>query len=133
MKFMLDTNICAALINGSSPQALVHISRCQIGEVGISSICLGELRHGVENSTHKTQNIAALERFLLDIEIVNFDESAAESYGRVRAFLKRKGTLIGPLDMLIGAHALALQSTLATNNVKEFRRIPKLSVVDWLR
>ena len=66
------------------------------------------------------------------MEIANFDREVARVYGRVRATLEKKGTPIGSLDMMIGAHALVLGVTLATNNTREFSRIKGLSVVDWL-
>jgi len=66
------------------------------------------------------------------LELANFDREAARVCGRIRATLEAKGTLIGSMDMLIGAHALALGVTLATNNGREFSRIKGLTVVDWL-
>ena len=67
-----------------------------------------------------------------DDEHVEIDREAARVYGRVRATLEKKGTPIGSLDMMIGAHALSLGVTLATNNTRQFSRIKGLTVVDWL-
>jgi tRNA(fMet)-specific endonuclease VapC len=66
------------------------------------------------------------------LEIANFDRETARVYGRVRATLEKKGAPIGSLDMMIGAHALSLGATLATNNTREFSRIKGLTIVDWL-
>src|SRR5437016_4773430 len=63
--------------------------------------------------------------------VASLDSDAAVSYGRVRAWLEARGTPIGPLDTLIGAHAAALDVILVTHNTREFRRIDTLRVEDW--
>jgi len=132
MKVMLDTNICIAIIKQKPPQALKRFTAYKVGEIGISWVTLAELEFGVAKSQHLEKNQAALDEFVLPLEIANFDRETAKVYGRIRAALEKKGTPIGPLDMMIGAHALALGVTLATNNTKEFSRIKGLTVVDWL-
>ena len=132
MKVMLDTNICIAIIKRKPPQVLKRFSAYRVGEIGISWATLAELEFGVAKSQHLERNQTALDEFVLPLEIANFDREAARAYGRVRAMLETKGTPIGALDMMIGAHALALGVTLVTNNTKEFRRISGLNVVDWL-
>jgi len=131
MKFMLDTNICIYLIKQKSPKIIEHIKRCKPGEIGISSITLAELQYGVAKSFHRKQNQIALQEFLIPIEIVSFDEKAATLYGKIRAQLEKSGTPIGSMDLLIGTHALSLGVTLVTNNIREFKRIKGLRVVDW--
>lgn len=132
MKYLLHTNICIALIRKKPPKILKRLATLATGDVGISSITLAELRYGVAKSTDEAKNAAALEEFLLPLEIADFDASAAQSYGRVRASLEKAGTPIGPLDTQIGAHALNLGTTLVTNNLREFRRISGLKVEDWI-
>ena len=66
----------------------------------------------------------------MKVEIARFDHEAAKVYGQVRATLEKKGTPVGALDTMIGAHALALGVTLATNDTREFSRIKGLSIVD---
>jgi len=132
MKVMLDTNICIAIIKQKPPQALKRFTAYKVGEIGISWVTLAELEFGVAKSQHLEKNQAALDEFVLPLEIANFDRETAKVYGRIRAALGKKGTPIGPLDMMIGAHALALGVTLATNNTKEFSRIKGLTVADWL-
>ena len=70
---------------------------------------------------------------LSSIEIVAFDDAAADEYGEIRAGLEKKGTPIGSLDMLIAAHARSLGCTLVTNNTKEFCRVEGLEVVNWVK
>ena len=132
MKVMLDTNTCIAIIKRKSPQVLKRLDACQVGEVGISWVTLAELEFGVAKSQHLEKNRAALDEFVLPLEIAGFDRDIARVYGQVRAAPEKKGTPIGALDLLIGAHALAQGATLATNNTREFSRIKGLTIVDWL-
>jgi tRNA(fMet)-specific endonuclease VapC len=131
MKYMLDTNICIYLIKQKPEKVLRHFKNHSIGDIGISSITLAELRFGVEKSQQIQNNRQALEEFILPLEIADFDEKAAVRYGAVRAALEKAGTPVGSMDMLIGAHALSLDLTLVTNNVREFKQIKNLKVVDW--
>jgi tRNA(fMet)-specific endonuclease VapC len=73
-----------------------------------------------------------LAQFLLPLKIVNFDNAAATIYGDIRAKLEKQGTPIGSLDTLIAAHALSLQVTLITNNIREFNRVPNLKLKNWV-
>jgi tRNA(fMet)-specific endonuclease VapC len=132
MNVMLDTNICIAIIRQKPPQALRRFTAFKVGDIAISSVTLAELEFGVAKSQYLERNQAALDEFILPLEVASFDREAARVYGRIRAMLEKKGTPIGSLDMMIGAHAVALGATLATNNTREFSRIKGLSVVDWL-
>ncbi len=131
MKYMLDTNICIYLIKQKPPKVLKHFKSHAVGDIGISSITLAELRYGVSKSQHIEKNRQALDEFILPLEIEDFDEKAAAEYGTVRADLEKAGKPIGSMDMLIGVHALALGAALVTNNTKEFKQIKNLKVVDW--
>ncbi len=131
MKYMLDTNICIYLIKKQPPKVLKHFKSHTVGDVGISSVTLVELRYGVSRSQYIEKNQQALDEFILPLEIADFDEKAAQEYGTIRAELERAGKAIGSMDMLIGAHAYALGATLVTNNTKEFKQIKNLKIVDW--
>jgi tRNA(fMet)-specific endonuclease VapC len=133
MRFMLDTNTCIFLIRRKHPRLLQRIVSCIPGDLGVSAITLAELEYGVAKSSQRDRNRNALAEFLLPFEIALFDEEAARTYGAVRAHLESKGTPIGSLDTLIGAHALSRGITLITNNTREFKRIPRLQVADWSR
>ena len=132
MKLMLDTNICIYIIKQQPVTVLKRFLEYQIGDIGISSITLSELRYGVAKSTHQEKNTKALDEFITPLEVVSFDEEAAHVYGDIRATLEKAGTPIGSMDMLIAAHAVSLGIPLVTNNAREFVRIPTLNIIDWL-
>ena len=131
MKWLLDTNVCIAVIRQRPESALRRLRGKQVGQVGLSTITLAELEFGAAKSQQPARARAALREFLLPLEVVPFNEAAADAYGTVRAAMEKKGRPIGPLDTLIAAHALALGTVLVTNNTREFRRVPGLSVEDW--
>ena len=131
MKYMLDTNICIYIIKQKPLKVLKHFRRQAVGDIGISSITLAELRYGVSKSLHVEKNRLALDEFVLPLEIADFAEREAGEYGVLRAELEKAGKPIGSMDMLISAHALALGVTLITNNTKEFRQVKDLIIADW--
>jgi tRNA(fMet)-specific endonuclease VapC len=132
MKYMLDTNICIAIIRNKSTDAIKKLTSHRPGDVGVSVITVAELVHGTQKSSQPENNMAALDQFLLPLEVADFDQGAAIAYGSLGADLEKKGTLIGSMDMLIAAHALSLGAILVTNNTEEFQRVPNLKVEDWL-
>lgn len=131
MKYMLDTNICIFTIKKKSPAIIRNFLRHDPDELCISSVTYSELMYGVEKSMAAERNKAALSLFLSPIRILDFDARAAEEYGRIRASLERKGMPIGPMDMLIAAHAKAEDLILVTNNTREFKRVEALEIEDW--
>jgi tRNA(fMet)-specific endonuclease VapC len=131
MKYMLDTNICIYCIRKNPQKVFRRMQGREIGDVGISAITYSELRFGVADSSNPEQNSIALAEFIAPLEVLNYTAEIAETYGSIRSFLKTKGKLIGPLDLLIAAHAVHLESTLVTNNVREFSRIPGLKIENW--
>ena len=133
MKYLLDTNICIFVINNRPETVRRKMQGIAVGEIGISSVSVSELAYGVAKSAQIDRNQAALDKFLMPLEILPYDENAAKGYGTIRAHLESKGTPIGPMDLMIAAHALALNLTVVTNNVREFRRIPGLKVEDWTK
>jgi tRNA(fMet)-specific endonuclease VapC len=132
MKYLLDTNICLALIRQRPAALLQQLTSHEPGEVGISAITLAELVHGAEKSAQSENNRSALQQFLLPLELADFDQKAALAYGKIRTELERDGQIIGSMDMLIAAHAVGLDAILVTNNVREFQRVNGLALEDWL-
>lgn len=133
MRYMLDTNICIYVIKHKPESVFRKLKKIKPEDVCISSITYAELAYGVEKSSQPERNRLALSMMLSSIEIVAFDDAAADEYGEIRAGLERKGTPIGSLDMLIAAHARSLGCTLVTNNTKEFCRVEGLEVVNWVK
>lgn len=97
----------------------------------ISAVTYAELMHGVEKSKAVEKNRIAISLFLSPITVLEFHASAAEEYGKIRAQLERKGTPIGPMDLLIAGHARSEGLILVTNNTGEFERVEGLRVEDW--
>lgn len=133
MEYLLDTNICVYIIKRKPINVFAKFKELSIGSVGISSITLAELHYGIEKSLFPDKNREALEKFLTPIEIIDFGFEASNEYGKIRAELERKGTPIGPLDMLIAAHAKSLNVILVTNNEREFERVTNLKIENWTK
>jgi len=130
MRWMLDTDTCISIIK-KHPQVLKKLRGKSVGQVGISSITLGELSFGAEKSSRSKEAHEALGDFLVALEVAGFDDAAAMTYGRVRASLAQKGQPIGPLDTLIGSHALEIDVVLVTHNTRQFSRVDGLRLEDW--
>ncbi|MDE6848843.1 MAG: type II toxin-antitoxin system VapC family toxin [Ruminococcus sp.] len=130
MKYMLDTNMCI-YAQKNIPQVIEKIKNNFQYGVAISSITLAELEFGVQASANIEKNTIALYKFLSIVEILDFDSSAATEYGKIRADLKRKGTPIGNMDMLIAAHAKSEDLIVVTHNTREFERVEELQLEDW--
>ncbi|MDO9584816.1 MAG: type II toxin-antitoxin system VapC family toxin [Desulfomicrobium sp.] len=129
--YLLDTNICIYVIKRRPQQVLERFRQADVSSIAISSITFSELMFGAAKSSRPEQNRIALTQFVAPLEVVPYDDTAAQRYGDLRACLERQGTPIGSLDMLIAAHALALNCVLVTNNVKEFARVPQLRMENW--
>ncbi len=131
MKFLIDTNICIYIMNNRPPEVFQKFKSIQVGDIGISSITVSELHYGVSKSKRIEENLKRLEEFLVPFEVLPYDENASKYYGRIRSHLEKQGNLIGPLDLLIAAHALSNGLILITNNEKEFKRIKSLKTENW--
>lgn len=131
MTYMLDTNICIYAIKNKPEQVLRRLKDNLPKGLCISAITLAELEHGVEKSVNPEKNQMALIQFLAILDILPFDDLAAAEYGNICAYLQKRGTPIGTMDMLIAGHARAEGLILVTNNVREFMRVPNLDIENW--
>lgn len=131
MMYMLDTNICIYAIKNKPLQVLKQLKENYDKGICISAITLAELEHGVCKSSYPDKNRMALIRFLSILKILPFDAMAAAEYGKICAYLQKQGTPVGTMDMLIAGHAKANHLILATNNTREFMRIPELQIENW--
>jgi tRNA(fMet)-specific endonuclease VapC len=131
VRYLLDTNAASYLINKKSAAMDRHVARAPVAELGISAVTEGELRYGVASKSSAPLE-AALENFLLTVTILAWDSAAALEYGRLRTELERAGRLLGSLDMMIAAHAIALGAVLVTAD-RAFGRIKNLKTEDWTK
>jgi len=129
---MLDTNICIYIIKNRPKSVKERFREFEIGELCISTITVSELMYGAFKSEHTEKNLKAIESFLMPFEIVDYDFTASVEYGKIRAYLEKKGKVIGNMDMQIAGHALALDLVLVTNNTKEFERVEGLRLDNWV-
>lgn len=130
MRFMLDTNICTYAIKKRPASVLAALRQYAPQGLGVSIVTVAELEYGAQKSG-SARNLVALQQFLEPLTVADFDRAASAIYGKLRAGLEAAGTPIGPLDMQIAAHALALGVTLVSNNTREFERVPGLQLVNW--
>ena len=130
MRFLLDTDICIYVINVRPAAVLQRFLAHEAEGLGVSAVTAGELYFGVRKSGSR-RNLLLLDKFLAPLEIAEYGTEAARTYGELRNALEKKGTPIGPLDTQIAAHALALGVTLVSNNLREFKRVPKLRLENW--
>lgn len=131
MKYMLDTNICIYVIKKMPPSVIQRFMEHDVRDICVSSITFAEMMHGVEKSQAKERNRIAYMLFMSALTVLDFNSAAAQEYGKVRADLETKGTPIGPMDMLIAAHAKSQGLTLVTNNTREFVRVEGLTLENW--
>ena len=125
---MLDSDTCIRARKrpaGFKPRLALY-------ECGISIIVLGELEWGIAQSRRLEENRAALRALLAAVQVIDLDAEVARQYGRLRAQLRSIGQPIGPNDLWIAAHALALDVPLVTPNLSEFSRVPGLAAETWL-
>src|ERR1035441_4132880 len=133
--YLLDSNAISEMMrNPHGPVALIYRSREFDPNVRLctSIVSASELRYGAakKRSALLSQRV---DRMLSSLEVVPLAPGADTEYATLRADLERKGQPIGPNDMLIAAHALALDAILVTDNVREFKRVKGLKIENWLR
>jgi tRNA(fMet)-specific endonuclease VapC len=131
VKVLLDTDTTSYVFAHRNDRVRERFLAFAVGDIAISAITAAELVFGSALNPSE-RNRHAVERAIESLRVAPFDLAASRAYGRIRATLQRRGTLIGSHDMLIAAHALSLDLPLVTNNVREFSRVPGLRVENWL-
>ena len=129
--YILDTNTLIYFFKGVGNVAdnLLAVSP---KDIGIPAVVLYELEYGISKSTSPQKRTKQLEELCALIEVLAFGNEEARTSATIRASLEKKGTPIGPYDVMIAGTVLSKQGILVTNNTKEFRRVPKLRIIDWL-
>ena len=132
MRYMLDTNTCIFIMNHRPSRVRERFASVDVSLIAISSITLFEMEWGFRKETKAKENLERLAQFTSLIDVSAFDALAARKSGELHQYLREHGTPIGDMDLLIAGHALALETTIVTNNVREFSRVPGLVMEDWL-
>jgi len=115
------------------PKLQSRIENEDLFNIGLSSVTIAELEYGIAKSMYPDRNRELLYGFLSPFEIIPFSELDAENFGYIRALLNKLGTPIGPYDLQIAAQCVTRNLRLVTNNIKEFERVPKLIIENWVQ
>ena len=129
--YILDTNTLIYFFKGIGNVAdnLLAVSP---KDVGIPAVVLYELEYGIAKSSSPKKRTKQLEELCALVEVLTFGNEEAKTSAAIRAALEKKGAPIGPYDVMIAGTALSKQGVLVTSNTKEFKRVPKLKIIDWL-
>ena len=130
--YLLDTNICIYLMKNLYPELTAKLLSHDPSDMMISSITVYELEYGAEKSRWDEKTRQKLALFLAPFQILPFTSEYAAAAGRIRAFLEKQGTIIGPYDIQIAAQGFTRNATVITHNLSEFSRIPHLKAEDWI-
>ena len=130
-QFLLDTNIGSNLVRHPQGQVFQRIASVEPDSVCTNIIVACELRFGAAKRG-SPRLIQQLELILRTLPVLPLEPPVDECYATIRNHLEQTGTPIGPNDLLIAAHAIALDLTLVTANTREFERVPALKLEDWL-
>jgi tRNA(fMet)-specific endonuclease VapC len=131
-RYLLDTNICIYVHRQRPPEVLARFDRLRPGEAAISVVTYGELVFGAEKSARRAKALRVIEEFGSLLHVLPLSREIAKIYGALRALLESRGEIIGGNDLWIAAHAQSAGMTLVTNNEREFRRVPRLRVENWV-
>ena len=129
--YILDTNTLIYFFKGIGRVA-DNLLAMSPKDIGIPAVVIYELEYGIAKSTSPKKRMKQLEELCALVEVLNFGDAEAKASAMIRAALEKKGTPIGPYDVMIAGTALGRQGILVTSNTKEFRRVPKLQIIDWL-
>jgi tRNA(fMet)-specific endonuclease VapC len=128
---MLDTDTCIRVLRDRL-KVVGDRFRAEAGKLTISTMVLHELHHGAIKSDRPELHLEKLDDFCSRLVVCDFDDKAAVHAADIKLDLGRKGTLIGPNDLLIAGHARSLGLKLITGNLREFTRVDGLRCEDWL-
>ncbi len=131
LRYLLDTNLCIPVLR-DRPRQVRERFNLEADSLCISTIVLSELLHGAAKAGRPEHSRSEVERFAARLEVLVFDEAAADHAAEIRAHLERQGLPIGGYDLLIAGHARSRGLTVVTGNLAEFRRVDGLRCEDWL-
>ena len=131
--YMLDTNTCIYILKRRPKEVLEKFVKIRRDQFCLSIVTYAELKYGAERSLSKKMNLEIIEEFAARLNVLPWDEDAANQYAKIRYYLEKKGNPIGNMDLMIASHALSRGFRLVTNNQKEFNRVPGLKVENWIK
>ena len=132
MRYLLDTDIASYIIRGAFPALDAKLATVAPRDMAISVITRAELLFGLEKRGNPLGLTRVVHAFLDRMAIPPWDNTAADTFAKLRAQLEQQGTPIGFADTMIGAHALALKLALVTNNQKHFQNVKGLMLENWI-
>ena len=132
---MLDTDTCIFLMRGASKKLEARVQSVPLQQQVMSAVTFAELSYGVQASAaaKRKQNQITLDSLALHLAVLDWPQTAAKNYAEIRADLKKRGAQLGAADLMIAAHALAIDAIVVTNNVKDFGRVKGLEVENWTK
>jgi len=130
---MLDTHTCIFLMRGESQKLESKVQSVPLQQQLMSAVTFAELSYGVQASASakRKQNQSTLDSLALHLSVLDWPQAAARYYAQIRSDLKKRGAQLGAADLMIAAHARAINAIVVTNNVKDFRRVKGLEVENW--
>ena len=128
-KYMLDTNTVSQLVR-HHPNVTRHVVGMPMASLCMSAVTAGELLYGLAKRPDAVRLHAVVTELMRRVDVLQWDFSAAERYGIVRAAMDRTGRSLGSLDLLIAAHALDVGAVLVTND-RAFSQVAHLQIEDW--
>ena len=131
MSYLLDTNTCIRYLNGTSDNIRNKFELHNSTDLYLCSVVKAELLFGAYKSGNPEKNLNKVNQFFEPFISLPFEDNSAVFYGKIRSELEKKGTPIGPNDLLIASIALSYNLTLVTHNIREFSRAPELNIEDW--
>jgi len=132
MRYMLDTNICSYVLRSRPRSVKARFDEAGPGSLAVSTVVLAELLYGAERHSRVAVITREIRDFVSRLDVIPWDEGAAEHYGSLRAALEKKGRPLDAMDLMIAAHARSRGATLVSNDVRHFRKVEGLLVANWV-
>ncbi len=132
MHYMLDTNICSYVLRSRPASVKARVDEAGSGALAVSTVVLAELLFGAARHPAGAAIRREIGDFVSRLDVLPWDEAAAEHYGDLRAELERRGRPLGAMDLMIAAHARSRGATLVSNDLRHFRLVEGLLVANWV-
>jgi tRNA(fMet)-specific endonuclease VapC len=129
--YLLDTNVCIQFLNRKSRSLIEKLSSIDPDEILLCAVVKAELLYGAFKSNNPLKVLNIQGEFFSRFKSLDFDDTSANVFGKIRSSLEKKGKIIGPYDLLIASIAIANNVTLVTHNTREFSRVEGLDYEDW--